>query len=743
MRKFIKKEKLKNTYSFRTDIRLSKKKLWAFRIAALVFIPLTLFIGLELVLRISGFGYSPHIAIKQKIGKNNLYCYNIKMGWRFFPKKIAREFDGFAFKINKDPKTYRIFILGGSAAVGTPDPIYHFGRFLEEMLKNEYPQTDFEVINVAMTAINSHAVYQIAKSCAQFEPDLLILYMGNNEVVGPFGARTVLAPLSPSLSLIRANLAMTSTNTGQLFQSILSSVDSRHEIPQTWGGMEMFLEEKIRFDTDALQVVKSHFEQNLRDICNVGIKTGAKVVVSSVGCNLKDSPPFASLHRADLSKTDKQLWEQSYEEGIEYETDGHYTQAIKNYLAAVEIDETFADLQFRLGRCYWNLGEYSQAKERYIKARDYDALRFRADTQINKIISSVAEDRMSQGIYFVDISKAMEENSPHNIPGNELFYEHVHYKFEGNYILAKTLFNQIRKILPEKILQYRKKLPTLTLSQCEKRFMYTVFEKHQNVTYVLDVLVRRPPFTNQLYHDEFIKKLENEIDDLKQGIQQNLKSILSMYDETIQQYPHDWRLRWKLGNIYEREVKNHERASLEYEKILQYLPYSKAYGRLVSIFTMQNKLDKAEYYCRELIKMRPAVGDSYFYMGAIFLRKGEYDNVIKYLSQGIEFDPDSAIALNNLAWIYATSENKKIRDAEKAVQFAEKACTLTNYKSVGNLDTLAAAYASSGNFNKAINTVKKAIKIAKEEGQTEQTIKLNNRLRLYEKGFPYYEKPNH
>ena len=138
MRKFTNKNDSKKNRTSQTAIRLSKNKLWTFRITALVIIPLILFVSLEVILRISGFGYSPHIAIKQKIGEKNLYCYNIKMGWRFFPKKIAREFDGFSFKANKDPKTYRIFILGGSAALGTPDPTYHFGRFLEVMLKNEY-----------------------------------------------------------------------------------------------------------------------------------------------------------------------------------------------------------------------------------------------------------------------------------------------------------------------------------------------------------------------------------------------------------------------------------------------------------------------------------------------------------------------------------------------------------------------------------------------------------------------------
>ena len=84
------------------------------------------------------------------------------------------------------------------------------------MLENEYPHTDFEVINVAMTAINSHAVYQIAKSCARFEPDLMVVYLGNNEVVGPYGAGTIFSPLSPNLAMIRANAAISSMKTGPL-----------------------------------------------------------------------------------------------------------------------------------------------------------------------------------------------------------------------------------------------------------------------------------------------------------------------------------------------------------------------------------------------------------------------------------------------------------------------------------------------------------------------------------------------
>jgi len=56
------------------------------------------------------------------------------------------------------------------------------------MLRHQYPKTNFEVVVPAMPAINSHVVRVIAKSCARWQADLFILYVGNNEVVGPYGS---------------------------------------------------------------------------------------------------------------------------------------------------------------------------------------------------------------------------------------------------------------------------------------------------------------------------------------------------------------------------------------------------------------------------------------------------------------------------------------------------------------------------------------------------------------------------
>ena len=824
---------------------ISKKRLLAFRLTSMIIVPLVLFVFLELALRVSGFGYSTDIATKQKVGGKDLYCYNTKLGWRFFPPRIARDLAGFAFETEKSPQTYRIFVLGASAAQGVPDEHYNFGRFLEIMLEHEYPQTNFEVINVAMTAINSHAVYQIAKSCARFEPDLMIVYLGNNEVVGPYGAGTVFAPLSPSLPMIRANAAMTATRTGQLLKSLLSTAGSKGKVPQSWGGLEMFLDEQVRPEADALGVVYSHFEQNLRDICNVGIKAGANVLVSNVGCNIKDNAPFASLHRDGLTDSEKKAWAEHYQEGISQETAGDLEAAVANYLAARQIDDTFADLQFRLGRCYWRLEQYPEAKERYLQAREYDTLRFRADTMINKIIQSVSQGREPERIYFVDAVKALEENGPHNTPGKELFYEHVHYRFEGNYILAKTMFEHVKKTLPETITQHKKALPTLTLADCQDRLVYTVFERSQNAQFVLNKLINKPPFTNQSYHDDLVKELETEVNNSKQGTKRDAKEIAALYNKRISRHRQDWRLRWKLAVFYCEDSTKVKYAILELKKILQYLPYDRAYHALTQILIKQNKLDVAEHYGRELLTIRPTSTDSSLYLGYISRAKGDDRKTIKYFSrcialnpsqsplvyeylaeafentghpdkaikvlykaienlpkdqtamahiillakenrteeaiqilrtavgdfppekiekgndlfvlliqldqielglelyrQQLKVKPDSIAILNDLAWIQATCDNEKIRNPKEAVALAEKACILTNYKSARTLDTLAASYASSGDFKRAVIIAQKAVKTANEMGQIDQAVKIANKLSLYKKGLPYRETIN-
>ena len=198
------------------EIKISGRRLWFFRFIAIIVIPAVLILAIEIGLRLAGFGYVPRAIIPCKVQGQNSYCDNIKFGWLFFPPNISREFNPFIFPLKKPENTYRIFIFGSSSARGEPDPAYSFSRILEIMLSEQYPGVNFEIINMAMTAINSHVVVKIAKDCAQYKPDLFVIYMGNNEVNGPYGAGTVFAPLSDNLTLIQVGIAFRGTRLGQM-----------------------------------------------------------------------------------------------------------------------------------------------------------------------------------------------------------------------------------------------------------------------------------------------------------------------------------------------------------------------------------------------------------------------------------------------------------------------------------------------------------------------------------------------
>ena len=102
--------------------------------------------------------------------------------------------------------------------------------------------------------------------------------------------------------------------------------------------------------------------------------------------------------------------------------------------------------------------------------------------------------------------------------------------------------------------------------------------------------------------------------------------------------------------------------------------------------------------------------------------------------------PDSPALVNALAWSLATSPDRLLRDGDEAVRLATKACRLTEFSHPELLDTLAAAYARVGRYDEAVDTERKAIELAKQEGTTASLESFNARLALYEAGKPFAEE---
>ncbi len=517
---------------------------WSSRVAVAVLVPVLTLAVLEGGLRIFGVGDPTGVLRSCRARGRPAFCNNVFFTKPFFPAGMIRAPHPFAIPAGKAANTFRVFILGESAAYGDPDPAYGFGRYLEVMLRERFPGMKFEVINTAATAINSHVMLPIAKEMAEHQPDLFIIYAGNNEVVGPYGPGTVLTRPAMSLPIIRATIVVRRTRLGQVLAKTLGP----KEQPQEWHGMEMFLDQQVRADSPLLRSTYHNFEVNLRDIVAAARASGARVLISTVATNLKDSAPFASAHRRGLGAEALNAWSELVRRGAELEAAGSYAGALKLYLAAANLDDQYAELQFRIARCLWNLGDFPAAKQHFERAQDLDTLRFRADSITNGIIRNVAATA-GRGTELVEADKLFAEQSPHEVPGGELLYEHVHLKPQGNYLLARELFSRVASMLPATAQNSASTAEAPSETDCERLLAFTPYDRFRIAGEMLQ-RISRPPFTNQLNHREQLEKLSSEA----QTPTDSFEDTVAQYEWAIGQNADDRLLHLNYGLLlYERD----------------------------------------------------------------------------------------------------------------------------------------------------------------------------------------------
>jgi tetratricopeptide (TPR) repeat protein len=432
--------------------KLSKKRIWMFRLILIFLVPAFILGVFELALKAAGYGYPTSFFIKSVIGDKDFLIPNYQFSHRFFPPKLARTPVPFRMPAEKSAGTYRIFVFGESAALGVPDASYGFSRHLEVLLQQRYPGTEFEVVCTAMTAINSHSILPVARECSSLDGDLWVVYMGNNEMVGPFGAGTIFGGKAPALALVRTGLALKNTRLGQFMASLAAKPGSKSDMPTHWTGIGMFRKNLLRHDDRGKRRAYINFEGNLNDILKSGKKAGVPVILSTVGSNLKDCSPFASLHREDLDTSSKSQWDRLFKEGMRLEKTGQYEAALTQYSQAAAIDSEYAELHFRMGTCQLALGRSGPARQAFAMARDYDALAVRADSRINRIVMDAARKADGQ-VIGVDAEEALAAQAARGIPGQDFFYEHVHLTVEGNFALARIIADQVRTLLPAGILE--------------------------------------------------------------------------------------------------------------------------------------------------------------------------------------------------------------------------------------------------------------------------------------------------
>jgi tetratricopeptide (TPR) repeat protein len=135
----------------------------------------------------------------------------------------------------------------------------------------------------------------------------------------------------------------------------------------------------------------------------------------------------------------------------------------------------------------------------------------------------------------------------------------------------------------------------------------------------------------------------------------------------------------------------------------------------------------------ETLRLRPDA-QSHSDLGLALTMLGRAREAAGHYETAVKLNPDWPEALNNFAWLLATTPDAQLRNGARAVVLAEQACRLTDFKQPLLLGTLAAAYAEAGSFDEAVQTAGKAIALAAAENHPDLAKRNQELLELYRTG---------
>ncbi|MBL1218176.1 MAG: tetratricopeptide repeat protein [Planctomycetes bacterium] len=618
--------------------------------------PLVLLLVLELSLRVVGYGYDTSFFVPSPTGQAGRYITNPQFGWRFFPREIARAPVSAGIDKEKPAGTYRVFVLGASAAQGYPEPAISIGRILEVMLQENYPDTTFEVVNTAVTAVNSHVVRLIALECADFDPDLFVVYLGNNEVIGPYGPGTAFSGFSESRTSIKFGMWMQTTKVGQLVTKLSSrfASGSGEEAQTDWQGLEMFLNNRVSGDDPRLPTVYDHYEANLRDIAAAAASAGAGTILCTVPVNLSDCPPFASEVNPPLNAQQSAEYDRHFEalQAAEAVIDSAGSvEALEGLLA---LDSGNAEFHFRLAQNLAASGMCEEAREHYELARDLDALRFRCDSGLNARVGQVAADLQSADVSLADAREALAAHgsSPCGSPGNDLFYEHVHMTFAGNYAVASSVFEQVVPLLPASITQGEgagstEEAAVLPYERCEALLAWTAWDERKAARDI-GVMMNRPPFTGQFDHEQRLAAQRQQADALEASLSdQYTLHVQSVFEAALQERSNDVMILMKYAHLLQ-QLGNPSAALAQWDVALRLAPEmaSAHNGRGLALASIRRHEEAVAAY-DEAIALSPMYGDAYINKGIALAAVGKGAEALDVYGEAIAINPKNAEAWYN------------------------------------------------------------------------------------------------
>ena len=564
---------------------LKGKKLLLFKVLAILF-PFVLLVILEFVLRLCNYGHNTDLFVKypkdDRFMQMNYYASD-----KFFSDTTnATKGNSELFAVNKAPNTFRIFVLGESTTIGYP--YFHngsFHRWLQFRLMQMYPDRNFEIVNLSLTAVNSYTVLDFGRQLAKYQPDAIMIYTGHNEYYGALGVGST-SYVGSSHFLVETLLKLRDLKLVQLLNNSIkkiAGVFSSKKIDDRETLMKrMAAKQELPYGSKEYQAGIDQFNRNMSELCSLFNDEKIPVFLSTVVSNEKDLPPFISNGSGPNSA--------AY----------FYKTAQEAYTKA----------------------DYVTAKQDFDKAKELDELRFRAPEQINTIIKKLTTEYPF--VHLVDTKALFEQYSPHGIIGSETILEHVHPNLYGYAIMSEAFYQAFQQ--QHLITDSAQKV--ITFDELRKEMPITRMDSLSGLYQVM-MLKTGWPF-NQPIPKTF--RLSANLEDTLAG-KVGLNHI-------------EWRVA--MGQIYEHDkrVDNKEGAVRVFEAMsLEYPQNEQFCGFAANLNAILERYDMAAFYYKKLNTIAPSDQLTQIEL-QMYLHADEPEkalNMVKDLQQNVQAQAESLI----------------------------------------------------------------------------------------------------
>jgi tetratricopeptide (TPR) repeat protein len=618
-----------------------------------------------------------------------------------------------AFPSNKDSNTYRIFCMGGSTTYGRPytDKVSFCG-WLRAYLQAADPSRNWEVINAGGISYASYRVARLMNELKDYQPDLFIVYSGQNEFLEQ---RSYGALLSIPDWVIDLDATLSGTRIYSAMKLGLDAIQSgsrqdTHERNKLSGEVDEILNHTLgpqsyhRNDVLKHQII-THYRLNMRRMAMIARSVDADIIYVRPAINIKDMSPFKSEHREGLTLQALMQWQALVERAAERQRAGDTDAALVDYRRALDIDDRFADLHYRIGRLLFESGHYIEAEKALRGAVEEDVAPLRILAPMQRIVEEVASSEDAKMVDFADIlRREYMEKYGHAVFGKEYFVDHVHTNMESYRLLGLALFDElvqqgiaapdaswnearIEDVRQEVIAGLDPRNEGLTMMNLGRVFDWAgkFEEAHSVLLRALDILGPSPGIYARLAKSSYgLGRREESVKYFREalaldpndfGTHSRLGMVLAELgelDEAIEQCRTELELHpgYSTGHAglakLLGEAGDNVEAQRHFETALQLNPESEFTHVNFAYFLIgQNRYDEALAHSQEALRIDPGQHEAHDAIGLIMKHRGELELAIHHFTEAIRLQPDDSVAQHYIRQLQAEIGNE---DTSRSLQ---------------------------------------------------------------------------